>query len=87
MFHNLVLVVVLKVLHNQLKLDFHHAGTEILYYASSLMLTVLVASVSYHFFEYRFLRAKLRYSTVVSGDNVDAAPEPETNAGVAASGR
>ena len=79
MFHNLVLVVVLKVIHNYLKLDFHSATTEILYYTTSVFLTIVVASVSYHFFEKRFLRAKLRYSTVVSGDNVPVGSAAENS--------
>ena len=40
-----------------------------LIYALSIILVVLISTVSYEFFEKPFLKLKVRFSTVVSGDN------------------
>lgn len=41
-----------------------------MFYALSIVFTIIVSTISYEFFEKRFIKAKIKYSTVVSGDNV-----------------
>jgi len=43
--------------------------SNVVYYVITFGLCILMAVVSYEFFEKRFLRAKVKYSTIVSGDN------------------
>jgi peptidoglycan/LPS O-acetylase OafA/YrhL len=45
------------------------ATSNYLIYPISIAATVLLASVSYYFFETPFIKKKIRFSTIVSGDN------------------
>jgi len=63
MFHPLVIIPIVKLL---LKLD---CQNNYILYALSFGLTILVSSISYHFYEKRFITKKIRYSALVSGDN------------------
>jgi peptidoglycan/LPS O-acetylase OafA/YrhL len=63
MFHPIVIMVCIRVLQS-----FGNVRKQILYPA--VLCTVIgVASLSYEYYEKRFIRRKLRYSRVVSGDN------------------
>jgi len=42
-------------------------------YLSAFIITILLSGLSYKFFEEKFIRAKIRYSRIVTGDNI---PEP-----------
>lgn len=50
-----------------------HIDSPALVYALCLILTVAVSAVSYELHESKFIRIKVRYSTVVSGENALAA--------------
>jgi peptidoglycan/LPS O-acetylase OafA/YrhL len=63
MYHPLVIVIVLKTLAGCL-------GTNsLVLYLTCTVLTICVAAISYELFESRFIRMKLKYSTIVTGDN------------------
>jgi peptidoglycan/LPS O-acetylase OafA/YrhL len=64
MYHPMIIILVLVVLT---KLDI---ANHVLIYLSVLAFSILAASISYNFFERRFIKMKLRYSKVQSGDNV-----------------
>jgi peptidoglycan/LPS O-acetylase OafA/YrhL len=70
MYHNIVLVGMLRLLKDSGLFSFQTVAGNAVYYISTILLTVIIASLSYEFFEKRFLRIKVRFSTVVSGDNV-----------------
>lgn len=66
MYHPLAIVVALKLLARV------PLTNSFLVCFASTCLTVLIASASYHLLERPFIRMKLRYSTIISGDNVSA---------------
>ncbi|MBS1771929.1 MAG: acyltransferase [Bacteroidetes bacterium] len=68
MYHNVIAAVCLQVV---LFLDISLAGIwgNCTYYFFVIATTIIIASVSYEFFEKRFIKAKLRYSKVISGEN------------------
>lgn len=75
MYHNTVIAAMLQiVLYVGLKLD--TLSGNIIFYTIAVLATILVASTSYEFFEKRFIKAKVRYSKVISGEN---ARETEKN--------
>lgn len=63
MYHPIVIVLAIKVLYS-----FYYTADFYLYPAC-IVLTILLASLSYHFFEKTFLSLKLKFSTLISGDN------------------
>lgn len=68
MYHNIVLVLCLKLV--LLVTTLAGAVGNVLYYTCSIGLSIVVAWLSYEYFEKRFIRAKIKYSTIVSGENV-----------------
>jgi len=63
MYHPLVIVIVLKTLVGCL-------GTNsVVLYLTCTILTICIAAISYELFESRFIRMKIKYSTIVTGDN------------------
>lgn len=76
MYHNIMLVVALKlVLMINPGILKGFAGN-ILFYMIAITLTIIVSALSYEYFEKRFIRAKVRYSNIISGDNAKAGAEP-----------
>ncbi len=54
-------------------------SSNIIYYLITFGLSILLAILSYEFFEKRFLKAKIKYTKIMSGDSVrDAEQEAET---------
>ncbi len=62
MYHSIFIVISIKVLQ---ALNF---SNNLLVYILSFMLTIVVASLSYEYFEKRFLNMKIKYSKVLSRD-------------------
>lgn len=73
MYHNIVIAAILQLLLSA-GLKLNSLTGNIIYYTIAILTTILVASASYEFFEKRFIKAKVRYSKVISGEN---AKEPE----------
>lgn len=63
MYHPFVIIVSLKIL-----IALQHTSNTYLY-PLSIGLTIVLASVSYHFFEKPFITKKVKYTTVVSGED------------------
>ncbi len=74
MYHNLVLIVVLKLLMMYNLADMGTVSGNVIYYTLSLGVTVILSAVSYEYFEKWFLGIKDRFAKVKSG-----APEVESN--------
>lgn len=74
MYHNLMMLIALKLIMLFTDLSFGNPLTEALYYVLTIGFTLLISAVSYHGFERRFITLKVRYSPVVSGDNVNQLP-------------
>lgn len=74
MYHNLVLIVVLKLLMMNNVADMGTVSGNVIYYALSLGITVILSAVSYEYFEKWFLNIKTRFTKVKSG-----APEVEAS--------
>ena len=62
-YHYILIIIVLRFCDNL------NIMNNFIYYTSSIMLTILVASLSYNFFEKRFIDMKVNYSDVISGEN------------------
>jgi peptidoglycan/LPS O-acetylase OafA/YrhL len=76
LYHYIAIVIAIKlglryVDKNNLMLS------NVVYYAVTFGLCILMAVLSYEFFEKRFLRAKVKFSTIVSGDNAKEQYEAE----------
>jgi peptidoglycan/LPS O-acetylase OafA/YrhL len=65
MYHPLAIAIALKILMN--------TGENYLLWQIllSLILTVIVSSISYQFLEKPFIRRKVKFSKIITGDNVD----------------
>ncbi|RCR69798.1 acyltransferase family protein [Larkinella punicea] len=70
MYHMIAIVIAFKLLQPVFP------GNNWLLYSASILLTILLAAASYEWFERRFIKAKIKYSKVVSGDNI---AEPATS--------
>lgn len=64
MYHMIAILIAFKVLQPIFP------GNNLLLYSASILLTILMASASYEWFEHRFIKAKVKFSTVLSGDNI-----------------
>lgn len=62
MYHVIAIVLVLKLLKDT---EFYNGFTVLII---SLLITVLGSSISYYYFERRFIKLKNNYSTIISGD-------------------
>lgn len=71
MYHCISIMIVISVLKY-----FSIAGN-ISIYLGTIALTLGLSSLSYHFFEERFIKMKVRFSKVVSGDNAKDAHDTE----------
>ena len=74
MFHPLVIIPVIKLLL------YYKCFNNYLMYPLSFGITILISSVSYHFYEKRFITKKVKFSTLISGDN--ASIKEENNSGI-----
>ncbi len=68
MYHNIVLAACLKFLINE-GITLNSVWGNILYYIVAITVTVAIASLSYEYFEKWFIKTKVKYSKIVSGDN------------------
>jgi peptidoglycan/LPS O-acetylase OafA/YrhL len=64
MYHSIFIVLSIKCLNS-----FNSTNNSLLYFLS-FTLSIVASAISYGFFEKRFIKMKLKYSTVVSGENV-----------------
>lgn len=69
MYHNIILVVVLKFVIYYSGVTLNSLTGNIIYYGLAISTTILVAGLSYRFIERPFIKAKVRYSKVISGEN------------------
>lgn len=78
MYHNIVLAACLKFLLYE-GITLNSIWGNVLYYAVAITVTVIIASLSYKYFEKWFITAKVKYSKIVSGDNaITEVPESKT---------
>jgi len=64
MFHPLAIVISLNTL------QYFNLNSFILQYILTIILSILIAGISYRFFESYFIKRKIRFSKVLSGDSV-----------------
>lgn len=69
MYHNIMLVVALKLLAGFQWFDLHTLWGNVIYYIVSIGFTITISSLSYEYFEKWFIKAKVRFSKVISGEN------------------
>ncbi|MEZ5016306.1 MAG: acyltransferase [Flavipsychrobacter sp.] len=69
MFHNIILVMVLRLMLSINKNIYNSLEGNIVYYILSILFTIIIAGLSYRFFEKPFIKAKVKYSSVISGEN------------------
>lgn len=72
MYHMIAIIIAFKVLQPRFP------GNNWLLYSTTLLLTIGLAAASYEWFERRFIKAKVKYSKVVSGDNTAGTASPES---------
>jgi len=63
MYHLIAITIAIKISEN-----FNYSNYII--YPISIVITILFASISYYYFEVKFINKKKKYSPVLSGDNV-----------------
>jgi len=69
MYHIICITFTLHVLDKALSLPQNMTWAQnLLYYICSILLTLLVSALSYHYLERVFIRKKKNYTTVISGD-------------------
>lgn len=64
MYHLIVVVFSIKLL------QYFGQFRNIILYPMVLIITILIASISYYFFELKFIKRKAKYSKVLSGENI-----------------
>ncbi|MBN9379454.1 MAG: acyltransferase [Chitinophagaceae bacterium] len=69
MYHAIAIVAGLRLLSSA----GIHSG--VIQYAVSILFAIIISSVSYEFFEKKYIRMKARFSEVISGENASKAPE------------
>jgi peptidoglycan/LPS O-acetylase OafA/YrhL len=72
MYHMIAIIIAFKVLQPIFP------GNNLLLYSASVLLTILLAMASYEWFERRFIKAKIKFSKVLSGDNIDGSSAQKT---------
>lgn len=65
MFHYILIVLVFRFC------IYFNIQNNLIYYSLSILLTIIVASLSYRFYEKRFIDMKVKYSEVLSGENAN----------------
>lgn len=75
MYHMMMVVFSIHLLPHIVNLSSRDlsAGSNLLLYSISVLLTILVSALSYHFFELRFIKMKRKVTTIESGDTPPAA--------------
>lgn len=68
LYHYLAIVISIKVAALLVSPD-NLVASNTIYYISTFGLCILMAVISYELFEKRFLKAKVKYSKIISGDN------------------
>ncbi|MEO6917201.1 MAG: acyltransferase, partial [Chitinophagaceae bacterium] len=63
MYHCIAVMIVISLL------KYFSINNNLFIYLGTVALTLLLASLSYHYFEEYFIRMKVRFSKIVSGDN------------------
>jgi peptidoglycan/LPS O-acetylase OafA/YrhL len=63
MYHSILIVISIQICR------FYNTQNDYIIYPLSFILTILVASFSYNFFEKRFIDKKIQYTKIMSGDN------------------
>lgn len=69
MYHPLAIVITIVVfmgLKSKTQFELYH---NFLIYSASILITILFSSVSYEFFEKSFIRKKIKFSNIISGEN------------------
>lgn len=74
MFHGLGIILSF-LLYKRLNVKFGMIGTNLALYGVSIGLTLLLSAISYQFYEKYFLVKKIKFSSIVSGDNVSQSKE------------
>lgn len=74
MYHNLVLIVILKLVMMYQLFDLGSIGGAIFYQLLSIGITIAVSAFSYEYFEKRFLLLKGRFAKVQSGNEIEGKP-------------
>lgn len=77
MYHNIVLAACLKFLLYE-GITLNSLWGNVLYYAVAITVTIIIASLSYEYFEKWFITAKVKYSKIVSGDNAITEEVPQS---------
>jgi peptidoglycan/LPS O-acetylase OafA/YrhL len=85
MFHEIAIKVIMEILVRNRGTSFHDASSNVLLYALSIVLTLLVSAVAYYGFERRFLRLKSSFAVVESGQDLIEKGAPLVPARAAAS--
>ncbi len=63
MYHSLAIIICIKILvHLELLKNYY-------LYPGVLLLTIVIASLSYYYIEKPFISLKVKYSQIISGDN------------------
>jgi len=65
MYHPLAIVISLKILNE------YGLNLTIFQYTLSLLISILLSGISYRFYEQYFIKKKIRFSSILSGDNVN----------------
>lgn len=68
MFHPLGILLTFYA-YQRLNVHLNIVGSNVVFYCASVVLTLLLSSLSYQFYEKYFLIKKIRFSSIISGDN------------------
>ncbi len=69
MFHSLGIILIF-LAYKKIDIHLNVIGTNFALYGASIILTLLLSSLSYQFYEKYFLLKKNKFSSIISGDNV-----------------
>lgn len=72
MYHFMIIPLILCYLINFLEMDEGGLMMNIILYTSTILITIGISSLSYEYFESRFIRMKSRFSTIRSGEKDQA---------------
>jgi peptidoglycan/LPS O-acetylase OafA/YrhL len=74
MYHPLAVVLAIRFVLFFFPSTYNTFPAQLLTYAASILLTIGIASVSYHYFENYFLRLKRKVTVIISGDDATSNP-------------
>ena len=69
MYHFMLIFGLVKLLNMFFGFNYAGAGENIVLYIFSILSTILVSYLSYEFLEKNFIKMKIRYSKILSGEN------------------